>query len=720
LLKKLLNDHHFRALYGYLGITLIFTYPLVLKFFTHIPGQGDNLIFYWGLWWVKKALFELKTSPLFCDYIFYPSGASLMLHSHAIINGLISVPFQFFFNLPACYNIIVLLSFVFSGYGAYLLSDYLVKNKSAAFISGVIFAFCPYKFAHLMGHMSLVAAEFIPFYVLFLIKALRDEKPLKNMILSAVFLSLAAWNDYYYFIFLVLFTFFYLFYLLLTEKKEILGPLFIKKAPVFLIFCCVGIMPLVVLSINEILHGYYISSGPGLYSVFVSDLAAFFTPSGFSPFFGNTVSGIYYSIFSGGIAESNVFIGYTVILLSCYIFARYFNQLKQSRFWFYCALCFFLLSLGPSLHLFGRDHERIVLPAKLLQYLPIFNAIRSSGRFAIMGMLSLSVFFAYGCVQINQKLKNKAVFPFVVLALILLEYLPAPYPLMKTPVPEIYKNIAQEKGDFTVLEIPLGWDISSVPAGKPSLHFQLWQTVHNKRLLNGIISRGSTSLPDSYFEIPMLSTLFRLQEGIDKEALLRPVKKDIELLNIRYIVVHSPYDKPGIMNYIKKAVPGSSVTEYKNDGITVFKLPEKGYAFQCNNAAKQAFNNLLKYSRGWYYPEFWGDRFFHWSKGTVSELSFEIDKPSSHIISMDLLPFPADSKGQAISIYVNDKFLALLELKPGWHNYALNVPAGYLKIGKNITRFTYKSVSMPKSVLPGSADTRELAAGLSNFRIDEK
>ena len=64
------------------------------------------------------------------------------------------------------------------GYGAYLLALYVLRQASsasfssmrnaqlAAFVGGAIFTFSPYHMAHLLGHMQLIALEWIPFYAL--------------------------------------------------------------------------------------------------------------------------------------------------------------------------------------------------------------------------------------------------------------------------------------------------------------------------------------------------------------------------------------------------------------------------------------------------------------------------------------------------------------------------------------------------------------------------
>ena len=73
----------------YVALTALFTWPLPYFFFTHHVGEsgGDARIYLWNLWWVRKALVDLHANPLRTDYIFYPVGIGLALHTLALLHG---------------------------------------------------------------------------------------------------------------------------------------------------------------------------------------------------------------------------------------------------------------------------------------------------------------------------------------------------------------------------------------------------------------------------------------------------------------------------------------------------------------------------------------------------------------------------------------------------------------------------------------------------------
>ena len=96
------------VLLSYFACSLVFTYPLVFRLTTHVPGgKGDVPIYIWNLWWMKKALSE-GISPLFCDYIFVPYGASLVFHTFVFSKAVLAVPLQWLCSVWATYNILIL------------------------------------------------------------------------------------------------------------------------------------------------------------------------------------------------------------------------------------------------------------------------------------------------------------------------------------------------------------------------------------------------------------------------------------------------------------------------------------------------------------------------------------------------------------------------------------------------------------------------------------
>ena len=155
-----------------------------------------------------------------------PRALVLLFHTLNIFNGLWTLPVQLLAGLTWAYNAVVLFSFAIGGLGTYLLARQTLPTRSRwpAWLAGVVFTFAPYHFAHLLGHMQLFSLEWIPFYVLYLIRAVeggadfRGAQRLRTSALAAFFLLLVGLCDWYYVLYCAAFTLIYLLYLLSVRR----------------------------------------------------------------------------------------------------------------------------------------------------------------------------------------------------------------------------------------------------------------------------------------------------------------------------------------------------------------------------------------------------------------------------------------------------------------------------------------------------------------------
>jgi hypothetical protein len=142
------------AFYGLLFI--VFTWPLAAHFSSAslvVPGH-DSFTYPRNAWHFRTAV--QTGQPVFhTDWLFYPLGARLILHTYTPILGLLSLLTN---NDLLALNVGLLLSYALSGAGAYLLA-------------GFVFAYSPYKLQRLPGHYNLVLTATVPFYVLAFLNA---------------------------------------------------------------------------------------------------------------------------------------------------------------------------------------------------------------------------------------------------------------------------------------------------------------------------------------------------------------------------------------------------------------------------------------------------------------------------------------------------------------------------------------------------------------------
>ena len=156
---------------------------------------------------MRKSWLVRHASAYFAAILHYPTGADLRFQTMAPFNGLVTLPVQLVFGLLPAYNTAVLFSFVIGGFGAYLLALYALRgianraSKPSAISHSAFPQFrihhssfivphfllrlhCrpdlrlfPLHFAHLLGHLQLIALQWIPFYVLYLLRGWTAPHP---------------------------------------------------------------------------------------------------------------------------------------------------------------------------------------------------------------------------------------------------------------------------------------------------------------------------------------------------------------------------------------------------------------------------------------------------------------------------------------------------------------------------------------------------------------
>ena len=201
----------------YLVISLIMTYPLVVHLKDATLGASRNDL--WGDeanvigngWKMKTSVLGL-TNPFVAEDTPYPIGNKLIMHAYSPLNSLLVLPVALFSsNYYLAVNVILIFfAFTVAAYGMYLLSLYLTGSHIASFISGIIFSFCPYKLMSGVGHLNISSVQWIPFFVLSLVKLIREDKDKINAFLAALFLVCSLFTGYYPFFCSVIFAVIYL------------------------------------------------------------------------------------------------------------------------------------------------------------------------------------------------------------------------------------------------------------------------------------------------------------------------------------------------------------------------------------------------------------------------------------------------------------------------------------------------------------------------------
>ena len=109
-------SRHVAILLFYAALSVAISWPLAANFTTALTGGGlDALSHLWGVWHAVQAI--AGREPLFrTDLLYYPAGASLLLHSAGPLTGVLALPF-WPFGPVAGYNGGLLIGLTLSGYG---------------------------------------------------------------------------------------------------------------------------------------------------------------------------------------------------------------------------------------------------------------------------------------------------------------------------------------------------------------------------------------------------------------------------------------------------------------------------------------------------------------------------------------------------------------------------------------------------------------------------
>ena len=158
--------------------------------------NADGMFSLWNVSWVARTLFE-DPRNLFNANIFHPAKNSLAFSEPNLVAGLIGAPvWKLTGNPYATLNFVILVAFAAAWYFAWLLVRHLTGSSEAGVIAGVLFAFCPYVFAH-TAHIQLMLTAGIPAALLALHRVADDPSVRRGIVLGLAILVQGLACAYY-------------------------------------------------------------------------------------------------------------------------------------------------------------------------------------------------------------------------------------------------------------------------------------------------------------------------------------------------------------------------------------------------------------------------------------------------------------------------------------------------------------------------------------------
>jgi hypothetical protein len=273
------------------------------------------------------------------------------------------------------------------------------------------------------------------------------------------------------------------------------------------------------------------SSAPG------HDLLAFFVPNPMNPWLGAPFRETLARL-PNGFVENVAAIPW--VLLTVIVVALASGR-KLPRYWLVFTATVALLAMGPFVHV-GGVNTFVPTPWTLLRFIPVIGAARMPTRFGVLVLLGASMLLAFALRDLRTRWRRPALTTACVGGLLLIELSPAPRPVHSAAVPSVYRIIAADPRPIRVLNLPFGLSDGLSSYGSTTPAWQFFQTVHEKPLLGGALSRLPRSRIEYYERRHVTGVLLHLsaRRPVSADRFASAVARAREIrdeLNVGYVVI---------------------------------------------------------------------------------------------------------------------------------------------------------------------------------------
>ncbi len=638
------------------------------------------------------------------------------------------------------------------------------RQHLAALLAGIIYAFASHRAVYAaLGHYDIATTQWLPFYALYLFRTLR-RSGYRNPLLAGLFFALTALSEMTFATFLALLTL-----ITLAAEWRQLAPRWAALRRLALAGLVAALIwsPVLIPIGSEFITGDYALTGWGESLKLSADLVGLVTPTALNPLAavaqGQATGNAAWTTALRAVEEgkarfsdiNTVFLGYVTLALALLGVWRSRGRLRA---WVWSALVFGVLSLGPLLQINGRyrfsldnllpEGIALPLPFALLHFIPVINANRTPNRNGVVLMLALAVLAAWGAAWLFGKLGDREtekqgdketrkqgqspvylstrpaygrvyLSTFLLAALILLEHLAFPLPTTDARIPEVYRQIAAEPGEFAIMQLPLGWRNSFGVLGSEQTNLQYFQTSHGKPMIGGNISRAPAFKMAYFSRIPLFRALTDLEMYRDvspeTDQAARAQAGDLmALYDVRYFLTTPPI--PGrypyqdtwqrTEAYALDVLPLEKPAAWEAEGYRVYRIIQP--------ALPTPFRlDLGTSNREPYVGDGWDLRSDEqpfgataiWATSTTADLYLPLAGPTETRLRLTVAPLTyAGAPPQTLAVSVNGTpALAGQPLAPGWQTIEARVPASATRRGPNRVSLTFGWAKSPRQVFPDAA-----------------
>jgi hypothetical protein len=254
--------------------------------------------------------------------------------------------------------------------------------------------------------------------------------------------------------------------------------------------------------------------------------------------------------------ESSAWLGIAPLILAVWTIRRYWAD-RTVRWWTAIGGAFFVWALGPQLRLFGYT-TAMILPQTLLRYVPIAANARVPGRAMVVVTLAIAVLGAIAIARSQEQSRRRWIGIAAMGLLILMDCLPAPFPVVEVDRPAIYETLRDRPERGALLELPVGIRDSFTGRGFLDHRALAYQIIHRRPIVGGVVSRMSPSIPAAYADDSLIDGLLALsgRQAPDKPLPVRAVAAELLAKNgIRFVMLNRELASPNLIEYVELQMP---------------------------------------------------------------------------------------------------------------------------------------------------------------------
>jgi hypothetical protein len=492
------------------------TQPLTAKLSTHLIRSRDTLVHYWNGWWTREALSE--GLPLtYTNYLFYPTGVSLIYHNIGWLNVAAWLVLQLVMDGVAAYNATLLFYLTLCGIAAFFLIRELTDDALAGLLGMVVYQNWPARLSRL-NFPNLVNTACIPLSLLFLIRTLRRGKWADGL-LTGVFVALTAYGRWQALIPATIVIGIYLGFAGIRQflskkgpnKNEAIRQRWTRSRHRALPLVAAGlVVVLALLPPAAVLIGQQRSTPTSLIEEESeeskeTDLLAYLTPGENHPVLGRYTAGLH-SRYYRDAWDHVSYVGVIPIALGLLALRK---EGRAAAPWATAAAALLLLGLGPVLRINGQGYPNLPTLYGLIDRIVPLSLIRVPARFDVFLALPAAVLAGYGVKPMLSWARKKVLWAPVLVTLILgsiviFEYLPGPIEMQRQRPSSYYAWLAAEPEAFGVLNVPIREQSAKV--------YMFDQTQHGHPMMQGHVSRLPDEAYSTIMSHPWLDVLRQSEE----------------------------------------------------------------------------------------------------------------------------------------------------------------------------------------------------------------